>query len=388
MQKEMKFMDLTVQEALELDILKGFKVIAGKKGLSNSITHVAVWDYETGNLIAENFSAGDFALSTLVAIKDNIDELYGIVERMIEVGISCLAIKDIYVTDIPEDVINLADKKSFPIMMFSETFTEDVIVYVNKAINDKKEYENIALMIDNILYSDLNGSSIKKIARKINLNFKEKNIVAYCKRKKPKLIGIERFSDIETEQAFSKVIPYKEGYILINTFEESEQKDIEKVILRRLKWWAFDLKEYVVGVSSLYENLEDLNKSIQEGLYAYKYAATYKKDISFFQQIGLNKIILPMLDNPWVLKYYREMIEPLIIYDKNNETELLKTAVKYVENNGDINATAKELFQHGNTVRYRIDRIEKIICKDYKSEHFYEELAAAIRIYSLLNNGL
>lgn len=383
-------MGITVHEALELDILKGFKVIAGNKGLSNDINHVAVWDYETGDLIKENFSPRDFALSTLVAIKDNIDELYNIVQIMIEVGISCLAIKDIYVKEkeIPKNVIELADKENFPIMIFSNTFTEDVIVYVNKAINEKKEYENLAAIIDNILYNDYNEMTIRKIARNINVNFKEKNVAAYCMKKNKKQDSIKSFTDKETEEVFSKVIPYKGGYILINTFEEGEEEDIDKIILRRLKWWGFNEKEYVVGVGSLYENLGSLNKSIQESLYALRYAEAYKKDISFFHRIGINRIILPILDNPWVLKYYNEIIGPLIEYDKKNETELLKTAVKYVENNGDIKATAEQLFQHGNTIRYRIDRINKIFSKTYKSEHFYEELALAIRIYVLHNNSL
>ena len=176
-------MSITVHESLELEILKGFKVIAGKSGLLNKIINVAVWDYETGDLIAKNFRQGDFALSTLVAIKDDIGELYGIVERMIAVGISCLAIKNIYFDYIPDNVIKLADKNHFPIMLFSDTFTEDIIVHVNKAINEKKEYENLALNIDHILYNNLNDLSIKKIARNININFKEKNIVAFCKKK-------------------------------------------------------------------------------------------------------------------------------------------------------------------------------------------------------------
>ena len=381
-------MAITVDEALELEILKEFKVIAGRKGLSNKIINVAVWDYETGDLIAENFRKGDFALSTLVAIKDKIEDLYGIVERMIAVGISCLAIKNIYFNDIPYDVIRLADEKYFPILTFSYTFTEDVIVDVNKAIAEKKEYENLELKIDDILYNNLNDLSIKKIARKINVNFKEKNIVAFCKKKSSKLRGIKNFSDKELEEDFSRVIPYKGGYILINTFEAGEEKDIDKTIFRRLKWWGFTQKEYVIGVSSLHENLGKLNNSIQESLYAFKYSMRYKKDISFFYEIGINKIILPMLDSPWVLKYYKEMIGPIIVYDENNGTELLKTAVKYVENNGDIKATAKELFQHGNTVRYRIDRINKILSENCKIEHFYEELSVAVRIYTLLKTAL
>lgn len=381
-------MAVTVQEALGLDILKGFKVIAGKKGLLNEISHVAVWDYETGDLIAENFSRGDFALSTLVAIKDNIEELYEIVERMIEVGISCLAIKDIYVKEVPENVIKLADKKHFPIMIFSTTFTEDVIVHVNAAIMEKKQYEDLASQIDSILYNSLNEFKIKQIALKVNINFKEKNIAVYCRKRNNKLSESRISLQQPAVDAFSKIVPYEGGWLIISTFDEGDEKEINRLVMRRLKIYGIDEKEYVFGVSSLYGNLGSLDKSIHESLYAFRHSLTYNKDISLFHEIGMNKIILPLLDNPWVIKYHDEMIKPLINYDKQHETELLITAVKYVEHNGDIKAVAEELFQHGNTIRYRIDKINRILFKDYKSEHFYEELAMAVRIYTLLNSPL
>lgn len=382
------FMSITVEEALKLDILKGFEVIAGMKGLSNQINHVAVWDYETCELIKENFSAQDFALTTLVAIRDRLDELYNAVETMIEVGISCLAIKNIYFDHIPEEVIKLADKSKFPIMIFQNTFTEDVIVSVNKAIDEKKEYENLALKIDDILYKNLNDVSIAKIARKINMNFKERNIVAFCKKKKGKLPAIKSFSDKEMEEVFSKIIPYKGGYILINTFEEADIDDIDKIILRRLNWWGFTEKEYFIGIGGLHQSLSCLGLALQESLYAFKYSKMYKKSISFFSEIGINKIIMPILENEWIIRYYKEMIEPIIDYDKEHETELLNTAIKYVENNGDMKATAEQLFQHSNTIRYRIDRINKILSENCKTKHFYEELAVAIRIYNLLDSAL
>lgn len=381
-------MAITVEEALDLDILKDFKVVAGKKGFHNKINHVAVWDYETCELIAENFSPEDFALTTLVAIKDRIDELYGAVETMIKVGISCLAIKNIYFDYIPDEVLKLADKNNFPIMTFENTFTEDIIVSVNRAIDEKREYENLALKVDDILYKNLNDISIKRIARRINVNFKEKNVVAFCKKKNSKLAVIKSFSDKEMDEVFSKIIPYKDGYILINTFEQVDEKDIGNIILRRLKWWGFTEKDYVIGISDLHEKLGDIGKSIQESLYAFKYCKLYKNNISFFDEIGINKIILPTLDNPWIIKYYKDMIEPLIDYDKNHETELMNTAVKYVENNGDMKVTAEELYQHSNTIRYRIERINKILNENCKTKHFYEELAVAVRIYKLLSGSL
>ena len=381
-------MAITVKEALELDILKGFEVIAGKNGLIKDITNVAIWDYERGELLKENFRAGDFALSTLVAIKDDINELYESVKRMIDIGITCLGIKNIYFDYIPENVISLANKNNFPIMLFSDTFTEDVIVQVNRAITKKKKCENLAFQVDKILYDNLNGEAIKRIAYNINVNFKEVNIVAYCKRKNSTLNGVGEFSHDEMQDNHSKVVPYKDGYLVINTFENIDYDDIENIIKRRLEWLGFSHKEYIIGVSNIYNRLKNLDKSIQESLYAFKHSKTYKKEISFFKKIGLNRVFIPILDNPWVKKYYNEVIEPLIKYDKSNDSELLKTAIKYIENNGDIKTTAEELFQHGNTVRYRIDKINKIISAHCKDEHFYEELAVGVRIYTLLSNPL
>lgn len=381
-------MAITVKEALELDILKGFEVIAGKNGLIKDITNVAIWDYERGELLKENFRAGDFALSTLVAIKDDINELYESVKRMIDIGITCLGIKNIYFDYIPENVINIANKNNFPIMLFSDTFTEDVIVQVNRAITKKKKCENLAFQVDKILYDNLNGEAIKRIAYNINVNFKEVNIVAYCKRKNSTLNGVGEFSHDEMQDNHSKVVPYKDGYLVINTFENIDYDDIENIIKRRLEWLGFSHKEYIIGVSNIYNRLKNLDKSIQESLYAFKHSKTYKKEISFFKKIGLNRVFIPILDNPWVKKYYNEVIEPLIKYDKSNDSELLKTAIKYIENNGDIKTTAEELFQHGNTVRYRIDKINKIISAHCKDEHFYEELAVGVRIYTLLSNPL
>ncbi|MBI6875418.1 PucR family transcriptional regulator [Clostridium aciditolerans] len=382
-------MSITIHEALEFESFKGFKIIAGNKGLSNKITNVGILDYEMGGLIEENFIEGEFVISTLMVIKDNIEELYKIVEKMISVKISGLAIKSVYFNTIPDEVIELADKNFFPIMIFSDTYFEHIITEVAKAIEDRKENEALSLKIDNILYSNLDNLIIKKIAHEINRNFKEKNIVAFCKRKgKEKLIHTKIFFSKEDYKSLNKIIPYKDGYIFINTFEKISSKEAKKLIVKRLEECGITAKEYIIGVSSLYKKLGELNNSIKESMYSFKYSIAYKKDISFFDEIGVNKILIPLIDNPWVLKYYNEIIEPLIVYDENNDTELLRTAVKYIENNGDIKTTAKELFQHSNTIRYRIERINKILNENYDNTHFYEELAVAIRIYNLLNNML
>ncbi|WP_072723420.1 PucR family transcriptional regulator [Tepidibacter thalassicus] len=381
-------MAITIYDVLKLEKFKDFKVIAGREGLTRKIKKIGILDYERDDLIEENFVEGEFVVSTLVVIKDDIEELYKLVERMILVGISGLAIKNVYFNTIPDEVIELADRENFPIMIFSNVYFEDLITSVINFIKQNEENEFLVSKIDSILYSNLDSVVIRKIAYEINNNFKEKNIVAFCKRKDiQNSIMTEIFTNVENDKSF-KIISYKDGYIIINTFEKIDSDKIVGIILRRLENLGFNLEKYTIGISSLYERLGELNYSINESLYAYKYSMIYKKDISFFNQIGVNKILLPLLDNQWILKYHDEMIEPLLMYDRKNNTELLNTAIKYIENNGDIKATSQELFQHSNTIRYRIEKIYKILSKNCKRESFYEELALGIRIHNLLNMDL
>jgi len=169
-------------------------------------------------------------------------------QLLIDVGISALAIKPIYVDEIPEDVIKLAEKNNIPLMIFIETFTEDIIVEVNKAIVEKEGYQKLTMKIDDILFLNLNEDSIRGIARKINPHFMENNMVAFC-RKKNKAKSMINFSKEEVEEIGCKVIPFKNGHLVINTFEKYDRKEIGKTMFRRLEWLGFTQKDYVIGVS-------------------------------------------------------------------------------------------------------------------------------------------
>ena len=62
---------------------------------------------------------------------------------------------------------------------------------------------------------------------------------------------------------------------------------------------------------------------------------------------------------------------------------LLETVISYVKNNGDFAKTSEELFQHSNTVRYRIRKAEQLLgLPDFATA---EEMALIIRCYLLHN---
>jgi DNA-binding PucR family transcriptional regulator len=142
--------------------------------------------------------------------------------------------------------------------------------------------------------------------------------------------------------------------------------------------------EYVIGTSSGMKSLSKLDQAIKEAVYAGKVAEAYGCEALSFDHIGLNKVIVPMLESDWLKEYYNSMINPLLEYDKKHETDLVKTACIYVNNDGHINKTAKALFQHGNTIRYRIKKIKELLPIEENISGFYEQLSFMVRVYMVI----
>ncbi len=57
------------------------------------------------------------------------------IEEMIDGQAACLAIKSIYFDSIPDEAIELADAKQFPVFIFDETFLDTLVVEIDKVLN-------------------------------------------------------------------------------------------------------------------------------------------------------------------------------------------------------------------------------------------------------------
>ncbi len=85
----------------------------------------------------------------------------------------------------------------------------------------------------------------------------------------------------------------------------------------------------------------------------------------------------------WVQAYYDKVIDPILAYDEKNGSDLLLTAQIYVENGCDVKKTAQALYQHGNTIRYRLDRIKTLLEGIVEKHLIDQELALVIRLHKV-----
>jgi sugar diacid utilization regulator len=105
-----------------------------------------------------------------------------------------------------------------------------------------------------------------------------------------------------------------------------------------------------------------------------------------FEDTGAYRLLLPaMSEDPGELeRFYAETIEPLAAYDEQYETELVATIEAYLDNDGNVAATAKGLFTHRHTVRYRLERAKDLCGHDVSSTDGRERLSLGLKAMRVL----
>ncbi|HTR74909.1 MAG TPA: helix-turn-helix domain-containing protein [Solirubrobacterales bacterium] len=105
-----------------------------------------------------------------------------------------------------------------------------------------------------------------------------------------------------------------------------------------------------------------------------------------FEDTGAYRLLLPaMSDDPAELeRFYAETIQPLADYDEQYETELVATVEAYLDNDGNVAATAKQLFTHRHTVRYRLERVRELCGHDVSATEGREKLGLGLKAMRVL----
>lgn len=383
---------MLLKDALKLNISinEEIRLIAGGDGLKRQVQKVGILDHEYGDTIISSFEKGEFVLSTLLIIKDTPSQMLGFVKALYQAEVSCFALKTIHFKEFPQDVIDFANHNDFPIFLFDSTYFEDIITDLNTHIKLESNIRIHEYKIDDLLGGDYNRYRVKNIAYDINSNFEDYNLVISCLSKSStnKLnTSFYKNSSLILEKKHS-IFPYHNKIMLILTFPEGEIAIKDSQILDMLNIIGITTESFYIGIGNFHNSISELDISINESLYALSYVKVENVNISKFENLGVNRALLPLKNNPWMLDYCNSIISPIAKYDRENETQLLSTAIEYIRCGGDIKRTCEIVFQHPNTIRYRIDKIKKILSPLITSDSFYEELAIAIRLHLILTKAL
>jgi sugar diacid utilization regulator len=144
---------------------------------------------------------------------------------------------------------------------------------------------------------------------------------------------------------------------------------------------------FALGRSRITEDPADLPRAASEALLAANVAQGSGEATALaFEQTGAYRLLLSaMSENPSELqRFYDETVEPLVAYDEQYETELVRTLEAFLEADGNVAGTAQRLFTHRHTIYYRLERVRDLSGHDVSSSDGREKLSLGLKAMRVL----
>ena len=141
-----------------------------------------------------------------------------------------------------------------------------------------------------------------------------------------------------------------------------------------------------IGASRRAGDPADVYRAGNEARLAVNVGEAEGRPMLAFEDTGAYRLLLPAMseDSGELQRFYTETIEPLAAYDEQYETELVATIEAYLENDGNVAATAKQLFTHRHTIRYRLERARDLSGHDVSSTEGREKLGLGLKAMRVL----
>lgn len=367
-----------LEEILRLPELKNARVLGGKTGLDQKVNwmhiiydaNIAPW-IEPSTLIYTNGWGLLFPEQDLLFLLKQIKETKAagiIVER------------SAYFHVISPKAIQLANELQIPLIeMVGPTNIIELtqsIAYLcfenEKKIQKIEQFQKMIYFPASIDYERDDGYG--KILEQLKFPYytiaffiEEKNLTNYsaAQTKKKFLRLLKDTFEISKEDFLSFAKDEKTICLIPGDKQEKEIKE-------KLEYAGAQM-EYQQGISlrigcgTKVEMLQEFSNSIYHAVCALEslYLSEQKTKVLCYEDMGIYRIFFQYKNDQELIKIYRNILGKLADYDKENGSQLIETLKEYMIQNGNLTATAENMFLHKNTLKYRLTKIKKILGIDF-----------------------
>ena len=382
---------LQVREVLQSPTFQNFRLLAGRQGLEHEVRSVSILDYEAVFNDFSDFSADTLVLTSLFFAREDPDRILAALKALSARNIAGFAVKTVFFQELPEQVLAFAEAQSLPLFLFRDTYMEDLVVNVNDLMKLKQNYLLLEEKIDFLLQNDKPVSVVESTARELNTAFEDYVLAAYLlpHSRKSSLHEVRDFFErlfykkyrqqSHTPQVFLK---YGSGILLLASFKKAELP-IEPAVFFQQMMKQLDIlpQNFLIGISTAHQTFQSLDAAVRESLQANQIARFTGQSPSLYAEMGIHRYLLLLYENHTMSLPYREAIRVLQEYDAKYTSNLLETMQLYVEGHGEISAVAGQLYQHPNTIRYRLRKAKELLEPVFGTADFYEQLFITIRLW-------
>ena len=384
-------MAVTVKDLLCLDIMKNFKVIAGGKGLTKTISTTEILDFEfvREGYRERTFEGDSLVLSSLLFAKDHPELILEAIKKLVYLNVHAFAYKPVFFSALPKEALEYAEKMNFPILEFGDDeFFEEIILSIRRLVEKDKAMDSIEPLLMEMVKRDFTKEEADDARDRINPLLRP-FVMALCVKVKGMdeeqlMYAIRRSRPDERLRSKTFVGKLRDQFIFLISHDEINPARFRAIFDDLLVAYGLTGSQLTVGVSQSRSIEEQFEVNIREAYWAEKIAEIENVVVKYYKDLGIYKLIVTHINSKGTEEYVRDYLAPLFD-EEEKDGELLQTAIEYVLAKGDTIKAAERLFCHKNTIRYRIGKLQEKLDPRCGEKEFYQNLAAAIKAYLLLN---
>lgn len=375
------------------------RLVAGAGGLARPISEVGILDYELMPGLRDkyerlNLAEDQLVLSTFLYAKDDPYLITEAVRTLVANGASALVVKNVLHLQIPDAALRYANARNLPLILASGRgfLFDHVIVEVSERVRDMGSSTFVQGRVDAARRRSCPAEEVRACALAVNPSFDERLVCAYaavggtvgaaCAR------AVDRaFLASSLHRPGTAVFSYRGGILLVATCDPEQALDTSAILatFQRDVLAPLDAAETPaqiggIGASSVQVGLEWFGRCVREALWAADRSVSDGGAPVSFDALGIDKVLLPFAGEPELTGFTRAIVEPLRAHDAAHNGQLLATLEAFAACGCSVARTAEALGQHQNTVRYRLDAIERLTGLAPREPVDMEQLDVALRL--------
>lgn len=363
------------------------KIVAGKKGLSKSVS----WVYQLEETsIISHFWGEEMAVTLGLGFQTS-KELIHLIEVLIEHDASGLFVNiGPYISKIDEDVIVYCNEHDFPLItvpweIIIADLIKDYCTRVFRDENEERELSKAFIMaietpgMQDIYQQTLNRKFDMQGNYQVALLVPEKSDTMVAMQKRRLLFQLKKAFDAQTNQYIA--FWYQDSFALIvNNMPESTFSNL----LNDVKVFASSSNAEStihIGCGSSVDTIVNLHHGYKRAKAALRMAILKNDILCYFKDMGVYQILFSVEDTQLLKNLYEDTLAPLREFDELHNTSYEETLYYFLKYNGSIQTIAETTYTHRNTVLYRIKKMKELLGKelDTTDERFPYQVAFYVK---------
>jgi sugar diacid utilization regulator len=197
---------------------------------------------------------------------------------------------------------------------------------------------------------------------------------------------LESLAELSERQSPEALVTVRDEELVVLLPQADNARDLGRAAVQQAASLLPD-RRVVVGVGGPSASAGGIARSYAQARRSLDTAWRFgnQGDVVVFEDLGVYRLLFHVSDPSELHGFTDQVLGELLEYDRHHNADLVRTLAAFLAHNGNLQATARELNLHVNSVAYRMQRIGAITGLDIESSE--DRLLAQLALKILRGSG-